>query len=130
MDDALRAAVASRAAHRCEYCHILDEDDAFSFHIEHIIALKHGGSRQLENLAHACQHCNLHKGPNLAGIDPVTGAITPLFHPRRQLWTDHFSTDKLQIVGLTPTGRATIHVLAMNDPDRVQLRALLITHVE
>jgi uracil-DNA glycosylase len=100
-------------------------DDVFSFHVEHIIALKHGGSQQLENLAYACQHCNLHKGPNLSGIDPDTGAITSLFHPRQHTWVGHFSIDQFCIVGLTPAGRTTVHVLAMNDSDRVQLRTML-----
>jgi hypothetical protein len=31
-----------------------------------------GGSDDPDNLALACHHCNLHKGPNLAGVDPRT----------------------------------------------------------
>jgi hypothetical protein len=125
MDDSIRASVATRASSRCEYCQIHSDDEAFTFHVEHIIALKHGGSSLLDNLAFACQHCNLHKGSNLAGIDPETGVITAMFHPREQSWKEHFSFDRFQIRGLTPAGRATVQVLAMNDSDRVQLRAMI-----
>jgi hypothetical protein len=125
MDDAVRAVVAVRAAHRCEYCRLHEVDDAYTYHVEHIIAIKHGGLQTIDNLAYAGQHCNLHKGPNLAGIDPDTGAIISLFHPRQQTWADHFAVDKSLIVGLTPVGRVTVHVLAVNDSDRVQLRAML-----
>jgi 5-methylcytosine-specific restriction endonuclease McrA len=125
MDDAIREAVAARAAHCCEYRRIRETDDAYSFHVEHIIALKHGGSTELDNLAYSCQHCNLHKGPNLSGIDPDTGTVVSLFHPRHDSWADHFALEESRLVGLTATGRATTRVLAMNDSDRVQLRAML-----
>lgn len=125
MDEPTRAAVAARAAGRCEYCGMREADDAFRFHVEHIIAIKHGGTSELDNLAYACQHCNLHKGPNLSGIDPETGNVASLFHPRQDAWTDDFSLAEFHIVGLTPKGRATVRVLAMNDPDRVKLRTML-----
>jgi HNH endonuclease len=125
MGDAHRVAVAARAFYRCEYCQLHADDDAFSFHVEHIVALKHGGTQALDNLAFACQHCNLHKGPNLSGIDPETGEVTTLFHPRQHTWAEHFSTGSFRIVGLTPAGRTTVHVLAMNDADRVKLRTML-----
>ena len=125
MNDATCIAVASRAGYACEYCRLHEEDDGFSFHVEHIIARKHGGSDEFNNLAFACQSCNLHKGANLSGIDPHTGAIVELFHPRRDIWTVHFAFNDFFIVGQTPKGRATIRVLTMNDPDRVRLRSTL-----
>jgi hypothetical protein len=128
MDDATRVAVATRAAHRCEYCRLHEADDGFSFHVEHIVARKHGGADDLDNLAFACQFCNLHKGTNLSGIDPDAGAIVELFHPRNDQWGDHFAIQDFHFIGLTPKGRATIRVLAMNDPERVRLRAILATH--
>ena len=67
---------------------------------------------------------NLHKGPNLSGIDPQTGQIVPLFHPRRDLWYEHFERRGPIIIGLTPTGRATVRVLAMNTVERIDLRAI------
>jgi 5-methylcytosine-specific restriction endonuclease McrA len=60
MDEVTRAAVASRANYSCKYCRLREEDDVYTFHVEHIVALKHGGSDEFDNLALACQHCNLH----------------------------------------------------------------------
>jgi hypothetical protein len=126
MDQALRRFVRERAGHRCEYCGILQAHVPFAaFHIDHIIPRQHGGTDDAMNLAFACYHCNLHKGPNLTGIDPDTGAIVPLFHPRRDAWHEHFALQDVTIVGLTPTGRATMRVLQMNAVDRVQLRTAL-----
>jgi hypothetical protein len=125
VDTALRELVQRRAADRCEYCLITQQDDPlFTFHIEHIVPRQHGGSTVESNLALACHHCNLHKGPNLSGIDPQTDDIVPLFHPRSQAWTDHFEQRGATVAGRTPTGRATVRVLAMNSPARAQLRAV------
>jgi hypothetical protein len=77
------------------------------------------------NLALACHHCNLHKGPNLSGIDPANGAMAPLFNPRLLAWENHFSMQGVTIIGLTPVGRATVRVLAMNKGTRLQLRAAI-----
>lgn len=125
MDEATRSFVADRAGHRCEYCLFKQDDDVDFFHVEHIFARKHGGTDDQENLAFACQHCNLHKGPNLASIDPQSGSDhpVPLFHPRRDEWGSHFRFDGAEIVGTTPTGRATVFCLHMNASYRVQLRA-------
>src|SRR5262249_49097443 len=68
----------------------------------------------------------LHKGPNLAGIDPTTGKLTRLFHPRRHKWSWHFRWDGPRLVGRTAIGRAIVAVLGMNLPHRVALRADLI----
>jgi hypothetical protein len=122
VDETIREAVAVRAGHACEYCRIRERDDAYAFHVEHIIAMKHGGVTELENLAYACQHCNLHKGPNLSGIDPHSGDVVALYHPRREAWELHFTVEECCLVGKTPIGRATVRVLAMTDSDRVQLR--------
>jgi hypothetical protein len=96
------------------------------FQIEHIVARQHGGDDEPSNLALACHHCNLHKGPNLTGIDVQTGQIVPLFHPRQQTWDDHFSRQGTQILGISAVGRATVAVLAMNDRERVKLRSVLL----
>lgn len=126
MDAALRSLVRQRAGNHCEYCGIRQEHVPFAlFHIEHIIPKKHGGSDDPSNLALACHHCNLHKGSNLTGIDPESGNITPLFHPRNERWEAHFELRGATIVGLTPVGRATIRVLNMNAAERVQFRAEL-----
>lgn len=90
--------------------------------IEHIVPKKHGGSDDPSNLALACIDCNLHKGANLTGIDPDTGQIVELFHPRHQVWSDHFAWNGCLAVGLSPTGRTTIRVLQINSEDRIRVR--------
>ena len=119
--------VRRRAGHRCEYCRVHEEQDAFfPFHIEHVVAEQHGGTVDPDNLALSCQHDNLHKGPNLAGIDPRTGRLTRLFNPRRQRWSRHFRFVRGAIVGRTAVGRSTVRVLALNAPHRVALREALL----
>jgi hypothetical protein len=57
----------------------------------------------------------LHKGPNLAGIDPVGGQMVRLFNPRLDRWIEHFQWQGVMAIGITEIGRATIAVLKMND---------------
>ncbi len=40
----------------------------------HIVASQHLGATTVDNLALSCPFCNRHKGPNLVGIDPASGA--------------------------------------------------------
>ena len=123
MDDATKQQVREEAGNRCEYCHLgQDELPYATFHIDHIIPKKHGGGDDRSNLALACQQCNLHKGSNLAGIDPESGETVKLFNPQTQEWEEHFNVVDGGIVGLSPTGRATVVVCNMNTSDRVQLR--------
>ena len=126
MEAATRALVRRRAGERCEYCLAPQSEDKATFHVEHIVARQHRGDDDPANLALSCVHCNLRKGPNLAGIDTEDGALVPLFNPRRNTWGDHFALRAPLIVGLTPTGRATVDVLAMNDEFQRELRADLI----
>lgn len=116
-----------RAGARCEYCRL--PDFAFEpedFHVEHIIARKHGGPDDSDNLAWACIFCNLYKGPNLSSLDPDTGELTRLFHPRRERWEEHFQMSGARIVGLTPVGRTTCWLLEMNAAILTSLRTSLM----
>ena len=123
MDAQVRDLVRRRAGEGCEYRHLPQAAVPFAtFHIEHIIARQHGGGDDPSNLALACDRCNLHKGPNLAAIDPETGSVAILFHPRRDSWKEHFRWADAEIVGQTPSGRATVQLLQMNSKRRVQLR--------
>ena len=123
MTEAVRHLVRQRAKHRCEYCQLHQDDSPLAaLHIEHIRPIKHGGTDALENLCLACIDCNLHKGTNLTGIDPETDEITPLFHPRRDNWDEHFIWNGIRIAGRTAVGRATIRVLYLNGDDRLDLR--------
>jgi hypothetical protein len=127
MDAVTQERVRRRADYRCEYCRLHQDDDSlFPFHVEHIIAQQHRGTDSLNNLALACHDDNLHKGPNLTGIDPVTKKLTRLFNPRRHKWPRHFRWDGPVLVGRTAIGRTTVYVLGMNLPHRLTLRAALI----
>lgn len=126
IDAAVAAFVRARAGQRCEYCRIHQSHVPLKHHIEHIRARKHGGSDDATNLALACERCNAFKGSDLTGIDDRTDVVVPLFHPRQQNWEDHFDLVAEWIVGRTPTGRATVAVLRMNEGQRLQLRAAFI----
>ena len=123
---ALRRLVYERAGGRCEYC-LVPEDDVFATHeIDHIIAEKHGGPTEADNLALSCALCNKYKGSDIASVVPDTGEIVPLYHPRRARWSDHFQLYQAQFVPLTPTGCVTVRLLQLNHPDRIEERELLI----
>lgn len=125
MDAQTRAQVRDRAGNRCEYCQLHQDDSPLAIlHIEHVIPKVHGGTDDLENLALACIDCNLHKGPNLTGIDPESNRVTELFHPRRQQWADHFEWRGSLVIGKTAIGRTTVRVLQMNSEDQLALRSL------
>jgi hypothetical protein len=89
--------------------------------VEHIVAKQHGDSDDPNNLALACHRCNLHKGPNLPGLDSQTGQVTPLFHPRKDRWSGHFVFNGPRIEGISMTGRVAAQVLSMNDARRIEV---------
>jgi hypothetical protein len=130
MDAALQRAVWDRAQATCEYCRMPQDFDRAPFEIDHVIPEKHGGLTILENLALSCFFCNRYKGPNLAGLDPTSGLLTPLFDPRRDSWADHFRWDGSVLAGKTPRGRTTIVVLRINDLPRIVHRNILIENRE
>jgi hypothetical protein len=118
--------VYKRAGGNCEYC-LIPEAVTFATHeIDHIIAEKHGGLTNADNLALACVLCNKYKGSDLASIDPVTGRIASLYHPREERWCDHFHLDNAEIAPLTAKGRAATRLLQFNRRERVEERRLLI----
>jgi hypothetical protein len=122
----LRHQVRHRAGGRCEYCH-LPEAFAFAPHqVDHIMAEKHRGPSSADNLALSCIACNQFKGTDLSSIDPLLGRPTLLFHPRKQQWSDHFRFDGARIRPLTATGRVTVLLLRLNDPERLAERRLLL----
>ncbi len=119
--------VAERAHGCCEYCRSQARYATQSFSTEHIEPPGAGGKTELDNLAFACQGCNGHKYNKTKAIDPVTKKLVPLFHPRRQKWNEHFqwSEDFTLIMGITPTGRATIAALKLNRESLANLRGTL-----
>jgi 5-methylcytosine-specific restriction endonuclease McrA len=123
MDPGLKELVRRRAGNACEYCRIpQDATPLISFHIEHIVSRQHGGTDEPATLALACDRCNAYKGPNLTSIDPDTKTVVSLFNPREDIWSDHFAIRGGRMTGLTPKGRATVRLLNMNAPRRVELR--------
>lgn len=118
-----RRLVRERAAGRCEYCRLAAAwEPFFTYHVEHIVARQHGGADHPDNLAFACHHCNLLKGPNLTSLDPDGGSVTPLFKPRTQVWAEHFRSEGGLVIGLTAAGRTTVFLLQMNAAHRRELR--------
>jgi HNH endonuclease len=125
----LKAKVAERARHLCEYCRMPEAFSLMPRHsVDHITPVCEGGKTALSNLALACQGCNGAKTSKQTGVNPRTSGPVRLFHPRRDRWSDHFawSEDYLRIVGLTDIGRATVETLRLNRPGVVNLRRVLI----
>jgi hypothetical protein len=114
---------AARAAHRCEYCRAPEVAFNFPFEVEHVTPPGLGGSDEPENLALSCRSCNIFKGNQLSASDPITGEIVRLFHPRLDLWAQHFMVaDDEHVIGLTPIGHATVELLRMNTPPQLNAR--------
>lgn len=120
-------AVIERAESRCEYCQSLADYTTESFAVEHVMPRSRGGSSELDNLAFSCSGCNGHKYNKTEATDPADGKTIPLFNPRKQKWQLHFgwSDDYTQVIGLTPTGRATVETLRLNRQGLINIRRLL-----
>src|SRR5258708_2462641 len=116
-----RKLVLERSGYRCEYCQLSQDSTTLPHEVDHIRAKTHRGPTSLENTCLACAYCNGAKGTNVAGYDPETGELVPLFNPRTGTWSEHFAWDGPILIGQTVEGRATIEVLNINDPDRVEL---------
>lgn len=122
-----RQRVCDRAGGRCEYCGIPQELDVQPFQIDHVRAQKHAGRTTVANLALSCLPCNSYKGANVAGYDPESDELQPLFNPRLQNWDEHFVWNGAILRGKTPIGRTTIDVLRINLPERVEHRRILMS---
>ncbi len=117
--------VHQRAGNRCEYCQTPQRAMGQAMHVEHIDP---DGSDNLENLCLSCPSCNLSKARATFAPDPETDELVPLFNPRTQNWSAHFEwRQNGQVIrGLTPTGRATILRLRMNQPRIIEARSIWI----
>ncbi|MBI4605278.1 MAG: HNH endonuclease [Planctomycetes bacterium] len=125
-DRALETEVIRRAGGRCECCRFPEAAAELPFHVDHVVAEKHGGATISSNLAWACFPCRLRKSPNVAGLDPLTGELTRLFHPRTDAWTEHFAWQGVWLLGLTAIGRTTVAVLVdINLPENAAVREAL-----
>ncbi|HRI61911.1 MAG TPA: HNH endonuclease signature motif containing protein [Saprospiraceae bacterium] len=120
--------VRKRAENRCEYCLSPFDFSPAPFSIEHIIPTTKDGSEDDDNLAFACQGCNGRKYNHTEAKDPFSGKYFPLYHPRKDNWSEHFAWNDAtsHLIALSPTGRATIERLKLNRREVVNLRKLLI----
>jgi len=125
----LRLLVMQRGEYRCEYCKSPMAFSTQRFQIEHIYPLAKGGESQADNLALACNGCNNHKHAKTSAFDPISKEEVPLFHPRTQIWHEHFGwgEDLTTVIGLTPVGRATVLLLQINRAELLRMRQILKT---
>jgi hypothetical protein len=121
---ALWRQVRADAGRRCGYCRSSEALTGMPLEIEHIIPEAAGGPTVRENLWLACHRCNEYKGDRTQASDPLTRERVALFNPRTQRWRDHFvwSPDGALVVGLTPSGRATVEALRLNNEHVVEAR--------
>ncbi len=121
---AQRERVQVRAKNRCEYCHSHQNFILGWLEVDHWLPIAKGGKDTDDNLCLACEFCNQYKWTQIEGVDPQSGQTVPLFHPRRQIWEEHFSwsEDGTRILGLTPCGWATVIALRLNNELAVTVR--------
>lgn len=102
---------------RCAYCQTTQANSGYPMTVDHVVPSSKGGNTEFDNLCFACHRCNEFKGATTALEDPLSGEMTPLFHPRRQAWPEHFTWDAtgIRIVGVTAVGRVTVIALNMNN---------------
>jgi hypothetical protein len=63
--------------------------------------------------------------------DSATGDATNCDPDTRAVvWSDHFVVRRGYVVGLTPTGSATVRLLNMNAPRRVELRGEWLPEID
>lgn len=126
MNSPTRQAVFRRANHRCEYCQTARRLIGMPLVIDHVLPTSLGGTDTFENTCAACYRCNEFKGARTHGLDPATSELVPLYDPRRLEWHDHFdwANGGTHIIGTTPTGRATVITLRLNNEYLVESRQL------
>jgi len=124
----LRELVAAEAGYRCGYCLTDQRVSGAQMHIEHLSPRARGGGSEQSNLWLSCAWCNSYKGTLTDELDPDTGRLVALFNPRTQRWSKHFawSEDGTRILGLTPSGRATVDALRLNNPYILPARRLWV----
>jgi hypothetical protein len=122
------SAIAGRANHCCEYCHAPELVFNFPFEVEHIIPLFRQGTNEESNLALACRSCNLRKGTCVSAIDSASSDEVQFFHPRQNLWREHFqiNMEAGMVMGITAVGKVTVENLKMNSAAQVAARKLWV----
>ena len=113
----LDAKIRTQAKNRCGYCLVPQKLVSYKLEIEHLFPKAKGGATKEANLWLACRQCNLSKGIKTHGFDTVTFGREDIFNPREQNWSENFawSNGKIEIIGKTPCGRATVSALQLNN---------------
>jgi HNH endonuclease len=124
---AIQRAIITVSKGHCEYCLVPEDYSTDFFCFDHIIPVKKYGLSEFDNLARSCGKCNGYKHDKTHHIDPLTSELCRLYHPRQDIWAEHFqwSPDALRLIGKTPIGRTTIDLLQINRKSAVNLRQLL-----
>jgi hypothetical protein len=122
--DKTRELIRTRAAARCEYCRAAQSLVFAPLEIEHIVPSARGGDDAVSNLCLSCRMCNSYKGARVDAIDVETGLTVPLYNPRIDHWSAHFTWIDcgVRIQGLTSCGRATVLALRFNSLLAVEVR--------
>ena len=128
ISESVRQQIMARADERCEYCLTSRRVIGMPLVVDHILPRALGGCDEIENLCAACYRCNQYKSAKSHEYDPASGELAPLFHPRRDIWAEHFAwaNGGTHIIGLTSTGRVTVIALRMNNDYVVEARRLWI----
>lgn len=121
-----RELIIARAENRCEYCRMPQQFALFTFQVDHIVSLKHGGQTSSDNLAWSCGCCNANKGTDLGTMLDDSDVIVRFYHDRKDLWLEHFEVSEGFIYPKTKIGRATVKIFRFNDVERILERKLLI----
>jgi hypothetical protein len=124
----LRRQVRQDAGDRCGYCLSAEHFLGVALELEHLLPESAGGKSERHNLWLACRRCNAFKSDRSLASDPSSSETVPLFHPRHDIWSEHFrwSLDGTRIIGLTPIGRATVEALQLNHSLIVATRELWV----
>ena len=124
---ALKRQIARRAQFRCEYCLLSESFSFYSFHIDHVRSVKHGGLSISENLAFCCPDCNHFKGSDIGSFSLENDeSLVRFFNPRKDKWDEHFELNNGGIYGKTEIGIATERIFKFNDSDRLIFRRQLL----
>jgi hypothetical protein len=126
ISDELRAIVANRAQHNCEYCLVSDEDAFVGCEVDHIISVKHSGPSTIDNLAYACFFCNREKGSDIGSLVWETRQFVRFYNPRIDQWSQHFQLVGARIEPLSEIGTVTATILGLNELERIEERQALI----
>ena len=129
ISNALKEKIRQQAKFRCGYCLRSELLIGMPMEFEHLVPLALGGQTVEENLWLSCRRCNEFKGIQIQGFDVETGENNPLFNPRTQVWSEHFSwsMDGTEVIGITPIGRVTVNTLNLNEEIIVVTRRLWVS---